>query len=116
MIHKYVEMILIQHKHNKVIIIQYIKIIFLLTSSLIGSNYSNASNLTFAISKSNDEYVTVSPFNPNAVRPPELGAEGLDMLYKHLRGHFTSLAVEVDCNQVSYTFKIQEMDEELAIT
>ncbi len=65
-------MILIQHKHNKVIIIQYIKIIFLLTPSLIGSNYSNASSLTFAISKSNDESVTVSPFNPNALRPPSM--------------------------------------------
>ncbi len=38
------------------------------------------------------------------------------MLYKHLREHFTSLAVKVDCNQVSYTLTIQEMDEELAIT
>eukprot|EP01084_Bolivina_argentea_P071293 129643_1 len=89
---------------------------FLLTPSLIGSNYSNASSLTSAISKSNDESVAVSPFNPNALRPPKLGAEGLDQLYKHLRVHFTSLAVKVDCNQVSCTFKIQEMDEELAIT
>lgn len=39
----------------------------------------------------------------------------MDALYKHLRDHFTALAVKVDCNQVSCTFKIQDVDEKLAI-
>eukprot|EP01083_Nonionella_stella_P095835 269161_1 len=84
----------------------------LITPSIIGSNYSNTSSMR---SKSSASDSICKPFNPSALPPPKLAADGMDALYKHLRQHFTSLAVKVDCNQVSCTFKIQDLDEQLAI-
>ena len=80
-------------------------------SQYLGTSYSNKSNKSAASASS--DYA--QPFNPNTLRPPKLATAGMDALYKSLRQHFTALAVKADCNQVSVTFAVQSMDEELAI-
>merc|ERR1712228_637599 len=84
------------------------------TAQYLGTSYSaHSSNKSNTSNRSNSDFA--QPFNPNALRPPKLSANGMDALYKSLRAHFTALAVKADCNQVSVTFHIQSMDEQLAI-
>eukprot|EP01084_Bolivina_argentea_P268710 456494_1 len=65
----------------------------------------NPSNIEFLSNASNASSMT-----------PDISDDGVNMLKYHLEQHFTSLAVKLDRKQFACTSKIQQMDEELAIT
>lgn len=45
----------------------------------------------------------------------ELSTFGIDLLYKHLRQHFTNLAIEVDTQQIDCNLQISQINQELII-